>query len=59
MTLQPLACAEELDSCNIPAAPEKVSTRTETVACEGRPHLPADSFVVARVRRRCCPGHTQ
>ena len=53
MTLQTLACTEGLHSYNTPAAPETVSPRTETVAYAGRLPVPANSFVIARVKRSC------
>ena len=53
MTLQILACAEGLNSCNTPAELEKVSTRTEVVPYGGGLAVPANSFVVARVKRHC------
>ena len=52
MTLQTLACADGQGSCNTPANPDKVSARRETVPYEGRLPVPANSFVVARVKRR-------
>ena len=52
MTLQTLACADGQGSCNTPANPYKVSARRETVPYEGRLPVPANSFVVARVKRR-------
>ncbi|MGN0779166.1 MAG: alpha-L-arabinofuranosidase C-terminal domain-containing protein, partial [Aristaeellaceae bacterium] len=53
MTLQTLTCADGLDSYNTPAAPEKVSTCTAMLAYDGKLPVPANSFVVARVKRSC------